>query len=145
MNALRLAAFLTQKRRTLISLCLVSLLGLAAKFYSGPAARWANNSLSGVFYEIFWCLVLALLFRRLPAATIAGTVFAITCLLECLQLWHPPFLQFLRSNFWGRALLGDTFAWSDFAYYLGGSAVGWIWVKWLRADASPSQGCPPGE
>jgi hypothetical protein len=28
--------------------------GVYTKFHQGPAADWVNNSLGGVFYEIFW-------------------------------------------------------------------------------------------
>jgi hypothetical protein len=34
--------------------------GVYTKFYQGPAADWVNNSLGGVFYEIFWCLLVFL-------------------------------------------------------------------------------------
>jgi hypothetical protein len=50
-------------------------------------------------------------------------VLAITCALEVLQLWHPPFLQAIRSTFAGRALIGTTFVWWDFIYYIVAAAV----------------------
>jgi hypothetical protein len=53
MNVSGAASYLTKNRATLISLCIVGLLGFATKFYSGPAAAWVNNSFCGVFYEIF--------------------------------------------------------------------------------------------
>jgi Flp pilus assembly protein TadB len=52
--------------------------------------------------------------------------------LEFLQLWHPSFLEFLRSNFIGRTILGTSFTWSDFPYYLVGGGIGWLLMKRLQ-------------
>ena len=50
------------KRRAWIgtSLLVTIPVGVYTKFYQGPAADWVNNSLGGVFYEIFWCLLVFL-------------------------------------------------------------------------------------
>ena len=122
-------------RLTLLSLIIIVPVGFAVKFYSGPGSSWANNSLAGVFYEIFWCLVVFFIRPRTRPVTIAALVFIITCALEFLQLWHPPFLQALRATFLGRAVLGTTFVWADFPYYVIGSAVGWAWLCWIRQRA----------
>jgi hypothetical protein len=53
----------------------------------------------------------------------------VTCALEFLQLWHPPLLESLRSNFIGRTILGSYFDWSDFTYYFAGSALGYLWLR----------------
>jgi len=119
-------------RWTLISMLIIVPLGLYSKFYSGQASYWVNNSLGGVLYVIFWCLFGFLFLSNTKPWKIAAAVFAITCFLEFLQLWHPPFLEFLRSHFIGRILLGTTFTWSDFPYYLVGCAIGWLWMKSLQ-------------
>lgn len=109
-----------------ISALLLIPLGLGVKFYGGPFKYWVNDSLGGVIYVIFWCFFLALFFRdfgrikRLPI-----WVFVFTSLLECLQLWNPPFLNFIRNTFMGAALLGNTFTWSDFIYYFAGCLISW--------------------
>ncbi len=117
---------------TLISILIIVPLGLYSKFYSGQAARWVNNSLGGVLYVIFWCLFAFLFLSNAKPWKIAAVVFAITCFLEFLQLWHPPLLAFLRSNFIGRTILGTTFTWSDFPYYIVGGGIGWLWMKSLQ-------------
>ncbi len=99
-------------------------LGFATKFYHGPASAWVANSLSGMFYEIFWCLVLLLLFPRLSPWKIAGMVFLITSLLEFTQLLEGRLLLWIRSYFLGRILIGTTFRWGDLFYYLLGSVLG---------------------
>ena len=119
-------------RWTLISILIIVPLGIYSKFYSGQAARWVNDSLGGVLYVIFWCLFAFLFLSNIKPWKIAAVVFAVTCFLEFLQLWHPPLLEYLRSNFVGRTILGTTFTWSDFPYYLVGGGIGWLWMKSLQ-------------
>ncbi len=119
-------------RWTLISILIIVPLGIYSKFYSGQAARWVNDSLGGVLYVIFWCLFAFLFLSKVKPWKTAAVVFAITCFLEFLQLLHPTFLEFLRSNFVGRTILGTTFSWSDFPYYLVGCGIGWLWMKYLQ-------------
>jgi hypothetical protein len=120
-------------RWTLISLLLVVPIGFYSKFYAGPAAFWVNNSLGGVWYEIFWCLVACLSFDQGKPWLIATVVLMATCTLEFLQLWHPPMLEYLRGFFIGRTVLGTSFAWSDFPYYVAGCGIGWLWIRCLQA------------
>ena len=121
-----------QRSRTLLSLCLIIPIGFYSKFYSGPGRDWANDSLGGVFYEIFWCLIIFLFSNRKSPWRIVLMVFLGTCALEFLQLWHPPFLEFLRSHFIGQTILGTTFAGSDFPYYFLGCGIGWAWIRYLK-------------
>ena|ERR1051326_311914 len=120
-----------------IALLLLSLVTAAAlgyytkRAYHGPAADWVHDSLGGVFYGIFWCLLLALALPRAKPAPIAACVLTATCILEFLQLWHPPFLEWLRGFFLGRTILGSYFDWLDFPYYFAGSAIGWLWLRAL--------------
>ncbi len=125
------------KLGVLISLLLITPLGFATKFYTGPARHWVNTSLGGVLYEIFWCLVVFLFLRKTAAWKIALGVFIATSILEVLQLFHPPFLQFIRSFFIGRTLIGTTFVPSDFFYYMIGSLLGWAWIGALKKQESP--------
>jgi len=116
----------------LVSLIIIVPIGFYSKFYRGPAAAWVNDSLGGVFYEIFWCLLILLFLPKVKPWIIALCVLVVTCILEFMQLWHPPFLEILRSNFMGRTLLGTTFTWTDFPYYFLGSGIGWFWIKHLQ-------------
>ena len=119
-------------RWTLISMLIIVPLGLYSKFYSGQAENWVNNSLGGVLYVIFWCLFAFLFLSNIKPWRIAAVVFAVTCFLEFLQLWHPPLLEFIRSHFIGRTILGTSFTWTDFPYYLVGCGIGWLWMKSLQ-------------
>ena len=116
----RLAAF--------ISLLVVTPLGFATKFYSGPATEWVRDSWSGIFYVMFWCLAAILFFPRARPLLVAAVVFVATSILEVLQLWHYHLLESIRATFIGATLLGTTFDWGDFLYYIIGALAGWAWV-----------------
>jgi hypothetical protein len=130
-----------QRLLILLSLFLITPIGFMTKFYSGPAEVWVRDSLGGMFYEIFWCLVFGFLFPKVLPQKIAGWVLLITCTLEFLQLWHPSFLELVRDNFIGRTILGNAFNWLDFPYYIVGSALGFTWLRLinrLKQDAENS-------
>jgi len=116
---------------TLIAILAITPIGFYSKFYEGPAATWVNDSLGGLFYEIFWCLVGFLLFPAARPWKIATVVVSVTCLLEVLQLWHPHFLEVIRGNFIGSTIIGTSFVWSDFPYYFVGSAIGGVLLEWI--------------
>ena len=115
----------------LLWLLVLTALGFASKFYRGPGAWWFNNYVGGLLYEVFWCLIGAFFFPQIKPFWIALWVFGTTCLLEFLQLWHPPFLKVIRSTFIGRTLIGTTFSVWDFLYYLIGCGFGWVWLRRL--------------
>ncbi|NEP38848.1 MAG: DUF2809 domain-containing protein [Okeania sp. SIO2H7] len=116
----------------LIGLFLLVPLGLAAKFYQGPLEDWVNNSFSSIFYEAFWIFLVISIRPQLPPGLVAFWVFIVTSILEFLQLWKPPFLQAIRSTFLGRMLLGTTFVWSDFFYYVLGCILTWLALRYLK-------------
>lgn len=99
-------------------------------------------------YEVFWCLVVFFFVpNRKHTTSIAVSVFVITSTLETLQLWHPQFLQQVRSTFLGKTLLGTTFVWWDFPHYLLGCVIGWLCMRTVsktfdatKAFANPAAG-----
>ncbi len=117
---------------TIIILLIITPIGFYSKFYSGPAECWINDSLGGLLYEIFWCLILFFLLPKTRSIIIAGGVLIITCVLEILQLWHPPILQTIRKTFIGKTLIGTSFVWSDFFYYFIGCCIGFFIIQFLK-------------
>ena len=129
--------YLLSKRWTLFALVFITPLGFYSKFYTGPASGWVNNSLGGVLYVVFWSLVFSLLIKRSRPWKVAAYVFLATCLLEVLQLWHPIFLETIRSTFMGVTLLGNSFSWFDLAHYvIGFTLAGWLLHFLRRAETS---------
>ena len=125
-----IVSFFSKRRWIFAILFIITPAGFLFKWYSGPAHRWFNYYGAAVMYEIFWCMVIFLFCPRKEATTkVAVGVFLVTSFLEILQLWHPWFLQQVRSTFWGRALLGTTFVWWDFPYYVLGCFIGWLCMR----------------
>jgi hypothetical protein len=118
-----------------LALLLLTPLGFATKLYAGPGARWIHDSAGGMVYEIFWILAVLFAAPRASPGRVALGVLAVTCALEALQLWHPPWLEALRAPFLGRALLGSTFSWWDYPYYVVGCLAGWALARALCARA----------
>lgn len=125
MNSNQMSSMARQRWLALAGMAIAVPVGFGVKYYSGPGAQWANHSLAGAVYEIFWQFAVLFCLPRARPWKIALWVFVATCGIEFLQLWKPPLLEALRANFAGRAILGSTFAWSDFPYYILGSVAGW--------------------
>ncbi|BAB76005.1 DUF2809 domain-containing protein [Anabaena sp. FACHB-709] len=121
--------------RTLLSLTIILSIGLLYSHYR-HSIWWLNQEVGGIFYEIFWCLFAFLLIpTRRAVWQIPLWVLVITCLLEFMQLWNPPFLNWVRSFWWGRMLIGTVFTWADFPYYFIGSGLGWLWLRLIFGGA----------
>ena len=101
-------------------------LGLLTKFYAGPDHLWIGAHAGGFLYVMFWVFLVLAIAPGLSAGFVSAAVFAVTCALEFLQLWHPPLLTHVRSTFLGHALLGSTFSWADIPYYAAGSLLAYI-------------------
>jgi hypothetical protein len=112
--------------------------GFAAKLYTGPASVWVADSFAGLLYVVFWIVAVLAVVPTLSVVRVSFTVLVITSVLEFLQRWHPPWLEPIRSTFLGHTLLGNTFAWSDFPYYLLGAIAGaGLVIRFCRpSDAS---------
>ncbi len=120
-------------RRIWTLACLIAIVpaGFASKLLA-PRDSWLRDHGAGALYEVFWILAAFFVWPSERAVKrIAIWVFSVTCVLEFLQLWHPPFLQRIRATFIGATLIGTTFDWWDFPPYALGSLLGWAWVVLL--------------
>jgi hypothetical protein len=127
-----LISYISKKKWALLAIVLIVPLGLYTKIYNGPAFNWVNNSLGGVLYVIFWSLLFSLLAARSKSWKIVGLVFLSTSAIEFLQLWHPPFLETIRSTFIGATLFGNSFSWMDMVHYIIGALASLGLLKILR-------------
>jgi hypothetical protein len=120
------------RRQYLALLAVITPLGFATKFYSGPAAGWISSQVGGFFYVLFWAFIVLAISPRLSSRGVAIGVFLVTSALEFLQLWHPAPLERVRATFLGHALFGSTFAWSDFVYYAFGALAAYVIAQKVR-------------
>ena len=89
----------------------------------------------GLLYVTFWCLVARLVFHRAHRERIIVVVFAVTCLIEVLQLWQPDFLVPVRRNLIGGQLIGEDFDWWDFPHYVLGALLGGVGINALTRES----------
>ena len=129
-------AISSDRGRCLAVLCIVTPLGFSTKFYSGPASTWVTSQAGGFLYVVFWIFLVLAWFPRLSRLSVTLGVILVTCGLEFAQLWHPPLLERVRSTFLGHAVLGATFAWSDFPYYVGGGVAAYAAAGFLGCGRS---------
>ena len=105
-----------------------------------PGRWWVNNlGPASVAYVVFFMLAAFLVVPRRELATrIAVGVLLVTCVLEFLQLWHPPWLQAIRSTFLGASLLGTSFSWWDFPAWVVRAGVGWGVLQEMTSAEGPA-------
>jgi Protein of unknown function (DUF2809) len=115
----------------LVSTILLVPIGYLIRF-SQSGLPWLDDALGSVAYEMFWIVLVLVGFPKFSPMKVAIAVCLVTCAIEFLQLWQPPFLQAIRATLPGRLVLGTTFGWSDFPPYFVGSFLGWAWVMGLR-------------
>jgi len=115
----------TERCRLGLILILLVPTGFLVKFsVPGAFGGWCHLYGAAILYEVFWVVFVRFAFRKLAPFTCAAIVLVITCVLETLQLWHPPWLDAVRGTFFGAALLGTTFDRWDFIYYVLGTILG---------------------
>ncbi len=116
-----------------LSLCLAVASGFYMwRYYEGWGSYWVRYYFSGAVYVVIWSLLFFLLWpSRKNVIRIPIAIFFATCALEFLQLWKPDFLQALRSTLAGAAIIGTTFVWLQFPFYLLGAIVSIIVLSLL--------------
>lgn len=106
--------------------------GLATKVYTGPGETWVRDQAGGLFYVVFWTLLILVVCPRFSSKGVAGLVVLATCCVEMLQLWHPPPLEWVRSSWFGQLLLGNSFSWWDFPPYFVGGVIAYITARAVK-------------
>ncbi len=112
-------------RRIVSGICILILvpLGFLVKEYHGIGEHIVSDKLAGTLYVIFWSILFYFFFYRTTVKILVLSVFIATCSLEFLQLVSTPFLNAIRSGYIGRALIGNSFSWTDFIFYILGSII----------------------
>lgn len=122
-----------QRKYTVLTLVVVSIAGLLSKQNPITYFDWVNNHLAGLFYTIFWILIVFLFFKdKLNINHIPVIILCFTLAIEFLQLWHPAILTNLRGTSLGKIVLGTTFSWWDIPFYIVGCLLGWQLIVFLN-------------
>lgn len=136
------AVYKRRRGYTTLAVIVVTILGLTAKYYRGPGQSFVNHwGPASVAYEVFFMLLAYIVVPRRGAITpVAVTVCLATITLEFLQLWHPFWLEALRSTFLGQMILGHHFSWLDLPAYPIGCMLGWLLLHALTSYSSRPHG-----
>ena len=113
-----------QRLPVMLVLAFVVGLGLASRTYDGlfPNAleKYPGDALWTVAVYLGWKLVVPAMVPWKLGLMALGQSFGV----EFLQLYHAPWLDGIRGNYFGHLLLGSTFNPMDFvAYSVGTTAV----------------------
>ena len=101
----------------------IAMLCVPIGLYSKILPGWIAANLGGTIYVMFWGFVVLALFPHLSPLKVALWTFAATCAVEFIYLCQSPFLLDVCATRGGWFVLGNSFSWKDFPYYLLG-AVG---------------------
>jgi Protein of unknown function (DUF2809) len=102
--------------------------------------QFISDAGGSIAYELFWILLVLAISPRANIRTTVISVCLVSCAIEFLQLYQPPWLQAIRATLPGRLVLGTTFSWADFPPYFIGSSLGLLWVYYLDRVASGDRG-----
>ncbi|MFP4620785.1 MAG: DUF2809 domain-containing protein [Bacteroidales bacterium] len=120
--------------KALVLIVVIAALGVLAKLIPNGGAIWISHQLAGLFYVTELSLIFFLFFPEHFIFLLVLAAFLITSLVEFIQLWHPAFLEPVRSTLLGHTIIGSTFSWLDFPWYIGGAVLGWFLLKWVRKN-----------
>lgn len=115
-----------KKMRYVSAICILICLGLPSRQMPEYLPDWY------VIYagDFLWAMLIFFLYGLVfdfSGKKACCYAIATTYLIECSQLFHPAWLEYLRSTTLGALVLGFGFLWSDIVSYTLGIATGtWI-------------------
>lgn len=118
--------------KALVLIVVIAASGCLAKIIPNGGETWISNHLAGLFYVTELSLILFLFFYEHFIGLLVLAAFLLTSLVEFTQYWHPAFLEPVRSSFLGHTIIGSTFSWLDFPWYIGGAVLGWLLLRWVK-------------
>ena len=105
-------------------LIVVVALGLGSRVYREQLPEFIALYAGDTLWATAVVVALGLVRRRASTASLATAACAISLAVECSQLAHPPWLEWLRRQPGVALLIGYDFVWSDLACYAAGVLIG---------------------
>jgi len=112
----------------IILLALVFITALYTKEYTGEFQTLITSHIGGILYVLFGALLFSLVFTRMASWQSALLALSITSMLEFVQYLRIPFMIELTRYKVFLYLLGNSFNWMDFVYYVMGAVLGYFVV-----------------
>ena len=125
-------------RRRLVYAALIAgtiVLGLLTRGH-GVLPPGVGKSCGDMLWALCVYLICGVLWPAAPVRQLAWRALLCACLIEFALLYHAPWLDALRHHRLAGLLLGQTFHWINFPYYLAGIGLGmlgeWGWLRKSR-------------
>jgi hypothetical protein len=110
----------------LLVMILITAFGLPARLVSSQLPTWYVLYFGDYLWAMLVFFIVALLLRNLSTLKVAIIALLFAYIIEISQLFHPAWLDYLRSIKIFALVLGSGFLWSDIAAYTLGISTGAI-------------------
>lgn len=108
----------------LLIMAVIMAFGLPARMIQDRLPTWYTLYFGDYLWAMLLFFLLALTFRTMSTFNVAGLTLLFAYLIEISQLFHPYWLEYLRSIKIFALVLGHGFLWSDIAAYTLGICTG---------------------
>ena len=102
----------------------ITAFGLPARTIQDQLPRWYVQYFGDYLWAMLLFFVFALILQNMSTFKVAIVTLLFTYIIEISQLFHPQWLDYLRSIKLFALVLGFTFLWSDIAAYTFGIFTG---------------------
>ena len=108
----------------LLIMLVITAFGLPARMIQDRLPGWYVQYFGDYLWAMLVFFVFALALQRISTLKVAILTLLFTYFIELAQLFHPPWLEYLRSIKVLALILGFTFLWSDITAYTLGILTG---------------------
>jgi hypothetical protein len=108
----------------LLIMAVIIAFGLPARIIHGQLPTWYTLYFGDYLWAMLLFFLFALTLRTMSTFKVAVITLLFTYLIEISQLFHPGWLEYLRSIKLFALVLGYGFLWSDIAAYTLGIFTG---------------------
>jgi len=115
----------------LLIMIVITALGLPARTIQDQLPTWYVQYFGDYLWAMLLFFVFALILRNLSTFKVAVATLLFAYTIEISQLFHPQWLDYLRSIKLFALVLGFTFLWSDIGAYTLGVLTGAILESFL--------------
>lgn len=114
--------------------------GLASRHFPYSLPQWVQLYLGDALWALMVFLLLGFLFYKKSTLWVVIAALGFSYMIEISQLYHAPWIDALRANSLGGAVLGFGFLWSDLICYTLGVGFGYVMEKVFFKDNQNSHG-----
>jgi hypothetical protein len=120
----------------LLIMVVIIAFGLPARIIQDQLPKWYVLYFGDYLWAMLLFFVFALTLRNMSTFKVAITALLFAYAIEISQLFHPQWLDYLRSIKIFALVLGYGFLWSDIAAYTLGISTGALVERFLLRNSS---------